>query len=340
MNHSGASRLSRLKSRLVRVAGPVGLYRLARGLTRAEPRILMYHRFGRSGVPAQVFRKQLEHLDAQCRIVTLADLVRRIDSGALEPDLAVITVDDGYEDFHRVAFPILRSAGVPATFFVTTDFIDRKLWLWPDVVAYAIEHSRVSRPDLAWAGVTGALELGTCGGRSAAWQTLVEVLLDLDSRERTDRLARIADALGVKIPPVPDPDHAPVGWDGLREMSEAGIEIGAHTLTHPRLTRLADEELAAEISGSKQRIEAEIRRPVTSFCYPNGAPADYDDRVADAVRRAGFDCAVVAHFDGRRGDRFRLRRLGVGDNMFQYRKSLAGIEHIGRRVFRRSAATA
>jgi peptidoglycan/xylan/chitin deacetylase (PgdA/CDA1 family) len=340
MNGARVRPLAGLKSRLVRMAGPVGLYRLSQGLTRAEPRILMYHRFGRHGVPAQVFREQLRLLRRRFCIVTLADLIRRVDDGALEPGLAVITVDDGYEDFRRVAFPILEQAGVPATFFVTTDFIDGKIWLWPDVLSYAIERTRVRQPDLSCAGVRQGLELGTATGRKAAWQTLVDTLLDLSGQERLARLQRVAHALKVNIPPLPDPDHAPVSWDALREMSRAGIEIGAHTLTHPRLTRLADEELAAEISGSKQRIEAEIRRPVTSFCYPNGAPADYDDRVADAVRRAGFDCAVVAHFDGRRGDRFRLRRLGVGDNMFQYRKSLAGIEHIGRRVFRRSAATA
>ena len=75
-------------------------------------------------------------------------------------------------------------------------------------------------------------------------------------------------------------------------------------------------------------------------------PADFEqqvrsqwrDRVAEAVRSAGFRCAVVAHFDGGRGDLYRLRRLGVGNDMFQYRKSLAGVEHVGRRWLNRGLA--
>ena len=325
----------------VRVAGPMGLYRLARGLTRVEPRILMYHRFGTTGVPpgvpAPVFREQLRMLKSQFRIVTLAELAKRLQTGQPEPGLAVITVDDGYEDFRRIAFPVLQDAGVPATFFVTTGFIDKSIWLWPDVLEYAIEHTSKRHPDFAPVGVSQTVDLDTATGKEAAWHALVGALLDLDSGERSERLADVTRILDVTVPSVPDDAHASVSWDDLREMSQAGIEIGAHTLTHPRLTRLDDDELTREIAGSKRRIEEQLDRSVTSFCYPNGAPEDYDDRVADAVQRAGFDAAVVAHFDGARGDRYRLRRLGVGDNMFQYRKSLAGVEHIGRRLLERRA---
>lgn len=344
MNGGWARRLSGLKTRAVRMAGPMGLYHLARGLTRTEPRILMYHRFGSTGtppgVPAAVFREQLQILKRQFRIVTLAELARRLADDALEPGLAVITVDDGYADFRRIAFPILQSEGVPATFFVTTGFIDGEVWLWPDVLEYAIAHTRALHPDLSDLGVTQSVSLTTDAGKAAAWQTLVDVLLDLPGDERAQRLAALTRRLGVTLPDVPDADHAPVTWDDLREMSRAGIEIGAHTVTHPRLTRLSDDRLQHEIAASKRRLEEQLGRQVTSFCYPNGAPQDYDDRVVDAVQRAGFDCAVVAHFDGRRGDRFRLRRLGVGDNMFQYRKSVAGIEHLGRRLLTRGATAA
>jgi peptidoglycan/xylan/chitin deacetylase (PgdA/CDA1 family) len=322
----------------------MGLYRLARGLTRVEPRILMYHRFGTSGtppgVPAQVFREQLQILQRQFRIVTLAELASRLETNELEPGLAVITVDDGYEDFRRVAFPILEDEGVPATFFVTTGFIDKTTWLWPDVLEYAIEHSAVRQPDFSCFGIPQTMDLDTTAGKAVAWKGLVDALLDLAGDERSTHLAAVARNLEVAMPAVPDEAHAPVSWDDIREMSRAGIEIGAHTLSHPRLTRLSDDELQREIIGSKRRIEDEIGQRVTSFCYPNGAPADYDDRVADAVRSAGFNCAVVAHFDGQRGDRFRLRRLGVGNNMFQFRKSLAGVEHIGRRVSNRRSAVA
>jgi peptidoglycan/xylan/chitin deacetylase (PgdA/CDA1 family) len=163
--------------------------------------------------------------------------------------------------------------------------------------------------------------------------------LGLASEDRFHRLNALAETLGLALPPAPDAEHAPCIWDDVRAMSRAGIEIGAHTVTHPRLPVEADQSLAAELDGSKRRIEEEIGLEVTSFCYPNGSPADYDDRVAQAVKAAGYRCAVVAHFDGQPGDLFRLRRLGVGRDMFQYRKSITGVEHVGKRLFRTQTTT-
>ncbi|MGA2480766.1 MAG: polysaccharide deacetylase family protein [Spirochaetia bacterium] len=78
-------------------------------------------------------------------------------------------------------------------------------------------------------------------------------------------------------------------WDEVREISAAGMQIGCHTWTHPFLTRVKDDQaLKKEILGAKQRIEAEIGKPVTSIAYPFG---QYDQRVVDAVKEAGFTSA-------------------------------------------------
>ena len=76
-------------------------------------------------------------------LVTLANLAGQIKSGIVEPGQAVITVDDGYRDFYDIAFPVLREEGVPATFFVTTGFIDGQIWLWPDLLEYALSAAQV-----------------------------------------------------------------------------------------------------------------------------------------------------------------------------------------------------
>jgi peptidoglycan/xylan/chitin deacetylase (PgdA/CDA1 family) len=78
-------------------------------------------------------------------------------------------------------------------------------------------------------------------------------------------------------------------WDEVRELSAAGMQIGCHTMTHPFLTRVKDDQaLKREILGARQRIEAEIGKPVTTIAYPFG---QYDQRVVDAVKEAGFTSA-------------------------------------------------
>ena len=136
--------LSKLKSRLVRAAGPMGLYQLAWRLSRQRPRIFMYHRFAEQDTThklgRETFRAQIKLIKRCCRIVTMGELAEILrDRPEAAAELAVITVDDGYRDFHDHAWPVLREEGVPATFFPVTGFLDRELWLWPDLVQFALD---------------------------------------------------------------------------------------------------------------------------------------------------------------------------------------------------------
>ncbi len=75
----------------------------------------------------------------------------------------------------------------------------------------------------------------------------------------------------------------------VRELADNGFEIGSHTLTHPRLTEIDDDQLQRELIDSKHRLEDIIGKPVESFSYPYG---DYDGRVLQAAIAAGYTNAV------------------------------------------------
>lgn len=92
----------------------------------------------------------------------------------------------------------------------------------------------------------------------------------------------------------------------IRAWHAAGMEVGAHSRTHPRLTGCTDAELQDEIAGSKADLEALTGQPVTQFCYPYG---DVDERVAAATRQAGYDAATtVQRGRARSGDDVMLLR--------------------------------
>jgi peptidoglycan/xylan/chitin deacetylase (PgdA/CDA1 family) len=75
----------------------------------------------------------------------------------------------------------------------------------------------------------------------------------------------------------------------IRDWLAAGQEIGAHTLTHPRLTQIPPERARAEIFDSKKRLEDRFGGPIKYFCYPYG---DCDERVRDMVAEAGYEGAT------------------------------------------------
>jgi peptidoglycan/xylan/chitin deacetylase (PgdA/CDA1 family) len=332
------------RSRLVRWIGPRGGYALARVLARHHPRILMYHRFSaepRPGfVSAATFDAQVRHLAERYKPTDLSALARCFAAGdAPPPNTVVLTVDDGYGDFHDVAWPILQRHGVPATLFVTTGFVDGELWLWPDQLREILDRA----PSLPSRIACCELELDAAEraqrGEGRAWDRLVELMLALPDAEKHRRIAMLAEELSVELPEAPPAAYAPCTWDQLRSMQRQGLDVGGHTHTHPTLPKVPEDALPNELDRCRDRLDAELGARARPFCYPNGQPDDYSETVARAVERAGFTCAVVAHADGAsHGDRYALRRHAASESAFQFDKAVSGVEWLGRRASERRAA--
>jgi peptidoglycan/xylan/chitin deacetylase (PgdA/CDA1 family) len=81
-----------------------------------------------------------------------------------------------------------------------------------------------------------------------------------------------------------------IGEDEARELHEAGMELGSHTLSHPDLRRLDDRELERELVESKRAVEALTGEPCRLFAYPYGL---FDERVERAAEAAGYELAFA-----------------------------------------------
>jgi len=80
-----------------------------------------------------------------------------------------------------------------------------------------------------------------------------------------------------------------LSWEQVREMSDSGISFGSHTLSHPFLTRIPRKQAQKEIHLSKDIIEQQIGKPVTTFAYPSG---NLDSEIKGIVKEAGYSAAV------------------------------------------------
>ena len=284
------------------------------GPRRRDPfLVLIYHRvnptqsrFSIERAEPECFRRQMAHLARDYHVLSLDEIVRRLDAGdPLPPRAAAITFDDGYEDNYTDAFPILRDLGLPATVFLTTGPIETGESLWFDRVLRAFERSTRERVTLPGGEPSHDLRDEDQRGREAI--RALYALMRLSNEERlaaVDQLVR--DLGGNGGPPTPM-----LTWDQVREMAKGGITFGAHTVTHPILSRLSHSEAKAEIVESKQRIEEETGLPVTLFAYPVGRRSDYSPEVIRAVGDAGFRAAFTTTpgANARGDDRFLLRRV-------------------------------
>jgi peptidoglycan/xylan/chitin deacetylase (PgdA/CDA1 family) len=112
-------------------------------------------------------------------------------------------------------------------------------------------------------------------------------------------------------------------WKQIKEMSDAGVDIESHSLTHPFLTRRRHTELdqraysnwlSRELIDSKRMIEHATGKQVLFIAYPFG---DYDHYLVDSVGRAGYGAALTCEAGKvRRGsDPLRMRRMVVEKKM-------------------------
>lgn len=283
--------------------------------------ILCYHRVLPASAKAAYFQPDLvvtpEALREHCAILRHVYEVLPLHEawGALRSGsnrsrpLAAITFDDGYRDNHRYAAPILAKHGLRATFFVITDLVgaDRPPWydqLAALVAAYAKRGNDLrENPDVR--RILNHVP-NTNDDPAAPTPYRAVVLSKRLSPDRREELLTVLRALAGNEPTIASDDLI-MNWKELRDLADAGHEIGSHTRTHPILPQLDDAALRDEIAGSRKSLEANLRRPVTSFCYPNG---DFDDRVEKAVADAGYECATAVEFGVNSANEspFRLRR--------------------------------
>lgn len=119
-----------------------------------------------------------------------------------------------------------------------------------------------------------------------------------------------------------------LGWDQLREMLAAGMEIGSHSLNHRDLRHLNDDELEREVAESRRILEQGLGARVAAFAYPFGL---YNERVRRQVRDAGYACACSVSPARKNAvfDKYALRRTGVyiTDVLWDFRNK---IDHAAR----------
>jgi peptidoglycan/xylan/chitin deacetylase (PgdA/CDA1 family) len=119
-----------------------------------------------------------------------------------------------------------------------------------------------------------------------------------------------------------------MSWDDVRSLRDQGFELGAHTVTHPDLGRLARAEAEREIAGSKVELEARVGTRIVFFSYPFGNPEHMSEDNRAVVRDAGFSCCLSAHGGTVRAadNAFRLKRFPI--NMWQLSPYQFGSEAI------------
>ena len=217
----------------------------------------------------------MQFLEKHFQFIDLDEVAEAISTQNFPPDLSVaITFDDGLRSFSTDAFPIIQEMNIPAAVYVTTGLIDSEFW-------------RSTKMDQL-----------IVNGRIVKGNTNIPL-----PRDRVD-----AASLGYEI-------RQGLSLDELVQVDNHDkVTVGAHTMNHPILTTLSQEESTKEITGSKLQLEEWLGHDIRHFAYPNG---NYSSREIEIIRAIGFtSCAAVGDkWITAQSESFSFPRKGTGPSV-------------------------
>ncbi len=297
----------------------------------------MYHRvvrdyeedgFGCSVVSAtqKNFEGQMKFLaEEDHNVISLEDFVERMGNGKKLPkNSIVITFDDGYKDNFFYAYPILKKYKLPATFFLTTGFLDNKTVPWWDKLIYLVKNSQKEEFSLDGFGkISIRNNLEKKNVIKKLWTNM-----RVSNGERGEYMEKISEELKVELPKKFG-ENLLLSREDIKKMSREGMSFGAHTESHPILSQLPENSAKKEILDSKKKIEEELQREVNFFAYPNGRRGDFNPKIKRILKENGFKAAVstIYGFNYPGQDLFELKRIGIhaSDNLAIFQAKLLGL---------------
>ncbi|MFH0772368.1 MAG: polysaccharide deacetylase family protein [Candidatus Omnitrophota bacterium] len=247
-------------------------------------------------IPLKTFKRQIDELAKKFPIISLGEAVNQRESGPIKDKIQVVlTFDDGYRDNYEIVFPILRKKGLPAVFFVPTDYVGSNMPVWDwEIVVRLLTDERGTKNLIE--SKRFLLGDNTGGSRHLAAFRILEAMKSFDAASIDKIVSFLRQGSEARLSTYDFKNEGCMDWPEIKKMSEAGMEIGSHGLTHRPLARIPIEAAIDEIVNSKAAIEKKTDKPCVHFSFPFGSRKDYNQVLIDKVRQAGFrSCLINIH---------------------------------------------
>jgi len=233
--------------------------------------------------------------------------------GPADPQRIAVTLDDGYRNNLKHALPVFRRHKAPFTIFVCPGFSDRTSELWWEAL------ERMLAANTSFEAPDGkALSIKTPDAKLKAFALWRRWLTEV-AGETTQRVVVRALAEKYRLDLKALATELVMNWNEVRKIAADPLcTIGAHTMTHPALARLARDDALREIAESIGTIAAELGKRPTSLAFPYGYPAAAGPREAELAAAAGLTASFTTQpgYIPADGPRHGLPRVSI-NGLFQ-----------------------
>lgn len=290
------------RERVLRISKALGLFRLARRLRPGGLRILCYHSVALENehtflpkmfVSPRTFERRLRFLaDRAFPVLPLAESVIRLRQGTLPPGATTITFDDALYSTYRLAWPLLRRFSMPATLYVTTYYVAKRVPVFGLLVEFFFWRTGQPSLDLAGLGLPAAGVVDLTDPAAKA-RVLAEIVEHGETRCTEDERGALGRALAGRL----DIDYDRVTrerlfnlmtTDEIQELAAAGLDVQAHTHRHQFPEN--EDIVRRELADNRALLEPLTGRRLEHFCYPSGF---WSEQQWPWLSSAGFKTATT-----------------------------------------------
>jgi len=265
------------------------------------------------------FDKQMRYLKKHSNVISLDALIGYLkDKENLPPRSIIITFDDGWRDNYLFAFPILKKYQLPATIFLSTDYIGTSKMFWFHVVNFILRAKVLTSRKMT--DILNGLKQIRPEEKRAIVQSFpssdvfVEKLKRIKPEIREKIITEMMKESNIHLTKI-DNQRWMLDWEEIKKMGQSQIPFGSHAHSHRTLTHLNLAEIKKELIESKKAIEEKIKRPASYFAYPNG---DYTSQIKKLVKEVGYLGACTVENTKKKQDEidlYALPRIGIHEGM-------------------------
>jgi len=331
---------------VLRLARNLGLFSLARRITKNELRILCYHGVAIGDecrfrpmlfMSSATFEGRLRFLkEHNYPVLSLDDAIERLQAGKLTGAAVVITIDDGWYGTYKVMGPLLREHGLPATLYISSYYLERQYQVFNVAISYILwrsDNKTIRLSDLS-EGLSGIFDLSDTHQKDQCEIELVSFAKSIDSAEKRQELLRsLCNYLGMDWSSMEaDRQFTYMDAEEARELCEQGVDIQLHTHRHTFPSDSFSNAMT-EVEENRQALSQITDQSLNHFCYPSG---EYKPHQLDWLAKLGIKTATTTK-PGLNSDKisvYELRRFLDSEvfSILEFDAEVSGFMDLLRRV--------
>jgi len=259
------------------------------------------------------FEKVVSSLKLKGNPISMDDIIlANQENRSLPPNSYAITFDDGFKNNLQFAAPILRKYETPATFYVTSGFIQNNDCSWTDLIEYAVDV--VEEVTFKHNLLNTVYRVRSISDKISFLEKVRSLVKETRSIDPYEFAKDLWEQNSVnEFSPDPELDQKMSTNELCKLDSDPLFTVGGHSHTHRVLSFLAKEDLDTEVSKSTSFLKECLNKEIIHYSYPEGLAHCYDDGVINCLKDYGIICCPSA-IEGRNNlntDLFNLKRIFV-----------------------------